>query len=64
MDNFGIDFGQLPEWVPYVGGAFYVGLEYFLGKTKKVQPNSVLEALLAGAGAVYKVLASKNKPQV
>jgi hypothetical protein len=64
MDNLGIDFGKLPEWVPYVGGAFYVGLEYFLGKTTKVKANSVLEAVLGGLGAFYKVLASQKPPQV
>ncbi len=33
-------------------GACYLGLEYWLGKTQKVKPNSTLEAVLHGTKPV------------
>jgi hypothetical protein len=58
-----MDMSQLPDWAPYALGSLYVGLEYWLGKTTKVAPSSVLEAILAGVGAVFKVLSKKDGPK-
>jgi hypothetical protein len=41
-------------------GACYVGLEYWLGKTERVKPNSALDAVLRGAKAVCGILLTRK----
>lgn len=50
------------EWPIIVGIALYSGLEYWLGKTDKVKPGSVIEAVGYGIkAAAGTVLSSKSK---
>lgn len=43
------------EWTYVIGTLGYMGLEYWLGKTEKVAPGSVLEVALY----VFKKMAGK-----
>lgn len=45
---------MMPLWVQLVGGAAYLGLEYWLGKTDKVKAGSVAELALNALALVFK----------
>jgi hypothetical protein len=47
------------EWV--VAAAAYAALEYWLGKTDRVRPGSVVEAALQGLKFVAGVLVTRKK---
>lgn len=47
-----MDLSTLPEWAPPVACLLYMGLEYWIGKTPKLQSNSVLELVITGLKTV------------
>lgn len=46
-------------WV--VAYAAYAALEYWLGKTKRVKPNSAVEAIFCGAKSAAGFILSRKK---
>lgn len=54
---------ELPVWAGYIACGIYMGLEYWLGKTGKVESGSVLEMALNTVGGFCKALIGKELPK-
>ncbi len=64
MDNYLQNISSCVDWKvdPIWLGLFLVTLiDYFLGKTKKVESNSTLDLLLKGLWSLFKIILRRKK---